>query len=83
METDFIKSGINLIGESMGRMERDHKPPVESLIREIAGSRQGMIKMSSLEICLEDIYSAITPVLSFLEERMRNLEVLSGGVLRN
>ena len=77
METDFIKYDLNLMGEMMGKMDHDHNPPMEYLRREAAGLRQGMFKISSLDQWSEDMDSSITPVFSFLEERMSNPEVLS------
>ena len=54
-------------------MERGHKTPMDYPIMEVAGLRQGMLKTLSLEKWFEDIDSAITPVLVFLEEIMSNL----------
>ena len=67
----------------MGKMYHDHNPTMEYLRREAAGLRQGMFKISSLEQWSEDMDSAITPVFSFLEERMSNPEVLSDDGLKN
>ena len=65
-ETAFIKAEINRMRERMGWMEHDHNPPMESLRREVAGLRQGMLKTSSIEKWSEDMDSAITPVLLLL-----------------
>ena len=59
------------------------KPPMESQKGEVDGLIQGILKTSSLEKLLEDMDSAITPVLLFLEEMMSNIEVSSGVGLRN
>ena len=59
----------------MGQIEYDRKPPMESLRREAAGLRQGVVKTSSLEQWSEDMDYTIYPLLLFLEERKRKLEV--------
>ena len=74
METDFIKAEIYRTGESMGRMEHYHRPPTESIRREVVGLRQGMLKIASLEQWLEYMDSAINSVMLLMEESMRNLE---------
>ena len=75
MDTAFIKAEIYRTGESMGRMERYHKPPTEFIRREVVGLRQGMLKISSLEKWLEYMDYAINSVMVLMEESMRNLEV--------
>ena len=64
-------------------MESYHKPPMDYLRKEAAGLRQRMLKKLIIEKWSEDMDYAITPVLVFLEENMRNLEFLAGGGPRN
>ena len=59
----------------MGQIEYYRKPPMESLRRDVVGLRQGVFKTSSLEQWSEDMYYTIYPLLLFLEERKRKLEV--------
>ena len=67
-KTGFIKSELNRTVERMGRMDQYHKLPIDYVRRGLLELRQGMIKTSSLEQCSEDMESAITPVLTFLEK---------------
>ena len=53
-----------------------------NLKREVDEMRSDMVKSDSLELWSKDMEVAITPVLTILDEHMRNLDI-RGGVTNN
>ena len=83
-DTAAINAEFQSVIALVKKIDQGQRRPIENLKNEVESLKRVMIDAPHTEQCLEDMESAITPVLELLGERMKHLEInggtVSGGV---
>ena len=72
---DLINSEDQTAKDMISRIDQDYNNPVEYLQKEVDSIIRAMIRKSSLKKLLEDMDSAITPVIVLIDERMKRFNL--------